>query len=342
MKRKKIMVFLFLCLGSLVAVVIFLSGYLFQRQELVNTRKNQLQVTVRKIAMSLDKVCQDALTLADSMVDDISEGNLGRLGKEGGVGEDGLWMLLQEILLINRHFHSAAVARKPYGFDPLKRLYWRVYLKEKNNKNFISPAMDYTSCDWYTGAMVKGSYWLEPFYNEEGRHFTSYSASFYDPMIREKKGKPLGVVMITIALEKLKEMVAAIDKGDGNEYALLSREGHYLYHRDDKRVKSQESILDLANEKCCQAKIILSERIAREVGGIIDYKDKESGKKYWLVYHPVSTTGWSLQNIYLKDAIFRGDSNPLGKKLTLLIISALFFQLFLVLLLLSLLGKNRK
>jgi hypothetical protein len=313
-----------------------------KRKEIINTCKTDLQESIEKTALQLDKVCRDAATLVNSMVEDIASGNIGRLGKEGEVGEDGLWILLQEILLLNRHFYSAAVARRPYGFDPLTRLYWRVYLKNKNKKSYIVPKEDYTLRNWYLKAMENNGYWMEPFYNKEGKHLTAYSASFNDPMQEGSAEKPLGVVMITIALEGLKKMVADLDQGAGSSYALLSRNGRYLYHKDHRRVKMQHTILDQANSSNGRAKLILSERITRGEGGIIDYKDKGSGKKYWLIYHPVPATGWSLQNIYEKDYLFKGRNRSLEKKLTLMIISAICFQLFLVLLLVSVLRRPRK
>ena len=214
---------------------------------------------------------------------------------------------LRELLERYPHFLSAALSYKPYAFAPGRRLYSVLHARKNGRIERIQldTVYDYTKpkYDWFGAAIDNGPRWSQPFYGEASSSLlVAYSVPFHGDMdTAGGRRSARGVVTITISIEEIGRIIESLDLGPTGFGALVSQEGAYLYHPDTELVISRKTLRQIAQEQNDRDRLILAEQAGKRGSGVLDHRSISTGLESWLIYAPIPSTGWSMQNTFVKD-----------------------------------------
>lgn len=289
-----------LCISSFILSAILVSSYLSYKKQMVNTANAQITGMTKKAAQKIDGILKETVASADSLAGDITEG---RLRKED------IHNRLRKMLEGSPHFYGGSITYKPYSYDPKRRLYSAYYYKNTGKTLEyvqLDKVYDYTTpeYEWYSLASKTGSMWSQPYFDEAGvALMVTYSSVFYDVDRSTNIRTFAGVVTIDISMDEIKEIIRSLDLGPSGFGSLISKKGVYLYHPVNEYVKNQKTIFDVARELNDKDRIKAGESAIKGESGFMEHKSTTTGRSSWFIYEPVASTGWSLQNTFIKDDI---------------------------------------
>jgi hypothetical protein len=201
------------------------------------------------------------------------------------------------------HYVGSTITYRPFGLLPDRKLYSAYYYLEDGGYLFAQLDMvyDYLDFEWYAEPMRAGPHWTRPYFDEASRILmVTFSMPFHEP------GNPqarLGVVTVDISMDTLKGILEGIELGPAGYPAMTTADGLYLYHPVNDYVNKGMTLIDVAREKVDNTRLSQAPRIANRETAVIDHISTTTGQESWFVYAPVETTGWSLQNTFIKDSV---------------------------------------
>lgn len=283
---------------SFVAGVVLLARHLAYKRGVMESAKSRLASRTDQATRSIDRVACEVADNANSIADQLSRGELTHNAAQ---------IRLRELLERYPHFLSAALSYKPYVFDPKRRLYSVLHAKKNDRIERIQldTVYDYTKpeYDWFGAAIDNGPRWSQPFYGEASSSLlVAYSVPFCggtDEAVGRRFAR--GVVTITISIEEIGRIIESLDLGPTGFGALVSKEGTYLYHPDTELVISRKTLRQIAQEQNDRDRLILAEQAGKHGSGVLDHRSVSTGLESWLIYAPIPSTGWSMQNTFVKD-----------------------------------------
>ncbi len=262
-----------------------------KKSELINITKNSALL----IDIELKKIVAVANKVADSLNENLPN-NYSEI-------ENKLTTILSE----NENMYGICLAFEPYKYKKDKKLFANYYLRKNNKISVIQleKVYDYTTAtegQWYRDVKKKGRMWSEPYF---GKASNELIAIYGVPIFKKDKDKQelIGVLAAAISLNIIKSLLERLDLGPSGYSSLLSYNGVYLYHPEQEYVLKQKNIAEIAAEKNDDERLYISKAIIRKESGILDHISLTTGKKSWLVYAPVETTGWSVNNTFLQEDI---------------------------------------
>ena len=283
---------------SFVAGVILLARHLTYKRGVMESAQSRLTSRTVQATRSIDRVACEVSDNANSIADQLSSGELTHKAAQ---------IRLRELLERYPHFLSAALSYTPYAFDPKRRLYSVLHARRNGRIERIqlNTIYDYTKPehDWFGAAIDKGPRWSQPFYGEASSSLlVAYSVPFYGYMDKATGRRAVrGVVTITISIEEIGRIIESLDLGPTGFGALVSQEGTYLYHPDTELVISRKTLRQIAQEHNDRDRLILAEQAGKRGSGVLDHRSLSTGLDSWLIYAPIPSTGWSMQNTFVKD-----------------------------------------
>jgi hypothetical protein len=291
---------LVLACGASLALTLF-GAYRYHTYErgIVEPLKEDLVRRTHEAAARIETSLAPAREAADSMarqLDTITDPR-----------EHQLLDLLREAIESDESCFGGAVAFEPHTFDPARRLYAPYFARKNGELAFlrIEEAYDYTEpeWEWYGTALAEGPRWTEPYFDTSVGDIlmTTYSAVFHEKGSSDGARVPRGVVTIDVSMDAIRSIVRSLDLGGMGYAALVSRQGKFLYHPDERVVLSGAGVLDLAARSGDVGLTALAERILEGGSGIADHTAPLTGLDSWFVYEPVPATGWSLIGVFVKD-----------------------------------------
>jgi len=298
--RKRIIFALLLLVAatSLVASAVLLARYLTYKRGVMESAQSRLTSLTVQATRAIDRVAREVTDNANSIADRLSSGEL--VHKAAPIR-------LRELLEHHPHFLSAALSYKPYAFDPGRRLYSVLHVRKNGRIERIQldTLYDYTKpeYDWFGSSIDSGPRWSQPFYGEASSSLlVAYSVPFYGGM-DEAAGQrsARGVVTITISMEEIGRIIESLDLGPTGFGALVSQEGAYLYHPDTELVVLRKKLRQISQEQNDRDRLILAEQASKRGSGVLDHRSVSTGLESWLIYAPIPSTGWSMQNTFVKD-----------------------------------------
>ena len=271
---------------------------------------------------SIDALLREAIDNVRTVADDMSAG---RLTKDAALER------LRKALESHAHFYGSTVTYKPFAFDPRRRLYSAYYFKKNGRVEYVQldTVYDYTKpeYEWFGPALQGGPLWTQPYYDDAARtYMVTYAAPFYGTDPSTGARVPLGVVTVDISMDYIRRIIETLDLGPSGFGALVSEKGVYLYHPNTELVRARKTLLQVANEQGDKDRRTLAQNIGRRESGVIDHTSTTTGLSSWLIYAPVPSTGWSLQNTFIKDDL-PWDVPRLRRQLILATIALLAFLL---------------
>ncbi len=282
---------------GLVWSVFSISSHLIYKRSVLDSSKSSLISLTSTATESIDALLRQAVDSVQSEAAGLSEG---RLTKDSALAQ------ARKALESHPHFYGTTVTYRPFAFDPNRRLYSCYYFKKNGNLEFsqLDTVYDYTKpeYDWFGPALQNGALWTQPYYDEAGRtYMVTYSAPFFGTDKASGKRIPMGVVTMDISMDQIRRIIESLDLGPSGFGALVSEKGVYLYHPNTELVLGRKTLMQVANEQGDQDRIALASRIGSRESGVIDHRSTTTGLSSWLIYAPVRSTGWSLQNTFIKD-----------------------------------------
>lgn len=286
---------------SFFAAAWMIYSHIHYRRDIIFETKNELQNLTIKATQDIEAILRQTTYDADIIADGLTTGKLSK---------SKMLKRLQAMVEKNPHYYGGTITFRPFGYDPNRRLYSAYYRKAGVGGNLelvqVESFYDYTKSEyeWYVLPMQEGSRWSEPYWGPAGKTFmTTYSSVFYENDQKTGDTPPLGIVTIDISMDQIKKIIEDIDLGPSGFGALISSKGVYLYHPIREYVFSQKNIIQVAQEKKDQDRLVLAQIAAKGLGGIINHISTTTKQAAWLVFAPVTLAGWSLQNTFSKKDI---------------------------------------
>jgi sigma-B regulation protein RsbU (phosphoserine phosphatase) len=275
-------------------------NYLFSRDQIlreveIDTR-NLTLATVNRIETILHGVEKVPVYLA---------GTLGEEGRDRKV----LLRRIQALLNANPEVFGSAVAFEPYAFDR-KALYFAPYYCREGTSlklTYIgSKTYQYFYWDWYQiPRELDRPVWSEPYFDEGAGNIimSTYSVPFY--RTQDGTRRFWGVVTADISLNWLVEMISKITPYQSGYAFLISQSGVFVTH-PDKNVIMRESIFSVAEATGDQKLREIGRAMIKGRAGFTALNSAFFGKKTWMYYAPLPSTGWSIGVVFPEEALFAG------------------------------------
>ncbi len=272
---------------SLIFSSIFVYSYLFS--------KKIIHKKIRENAKNLTTAIVNHIDMVLLPLEKVPQGLVCFLEHTSYTQND-LISLLKSIVKNNPDIYGCAIAFAPYKFDK-HLLYFSPYCYKSNGKiklKYIgSDSYRYFYWDWYQLPKELGHcVWTEPYYGKGGGVImATYAVPFYK-IINGKK-EFMGVVAADISLKWLQNIVESIKIGKTGYAFLISKDGRFITY-PDKRFIMNETIFTVAKE--------YNRPYLRKIGiemihgccGFVPVYSILTGKKCWLSFAPLSSSGWAL------------------------------------------------
>ncbi|MCE9533187.1 MAG: Cache 3/Cache 2 fusion domain-containing protein, partial [Planctomycetes bacterium] len=145
--------------------------------------------------------------------------------------------------------------------------------------------------EWYHTPRDKGPTWNEPFLaTGAGRFLIEYGVPFFR---RDRPDQVAGVVTIDFSLKDIRGLIARLDLGATGFGVVFTGKGTYLAHPDSRQVAKGSIFERPAGRTDTQMEDAARQALKGDKIGF-DYKDPKSGEEAWIVFEPISSTGWAL------------------------------------------------
>ncbi|HEX9935274.1 MAG TPA: SpoIIE family protein phosphatase, partial [bacterium] len=253
------------------------------------------------------------------------------------VTDRGIRNILESEVKTTPEIFGSAAAFEPYSFRAGSRYYSPYVFKQNDGTiRFTMLGNDqylYETMDWYQIPKVLGrAVWSEPYYDEGGGGIlmTTYSVPFYRTVrdqrvfavedqrvfAAEDQRVFAGVVTADISLDWLQSLVASIKIGKTGYGFLLSRNGTYVIHPDRSLIMN-ETIFSAAESRNYPEMRGIGRRMVRGESGFARVINLLQGKRSYLFFTPLESSGWTLGVIFPEDELM-ADINRLNRKLVIL------------------------
>ena len=207
----------------------------------------------------------------------------------------------------DHNIFGGAIAFEPFQFDPSRRFYAPYVYRDGRETKFMYLGNDnylYFLMDWYhIPKELQRPVWSEPYFDDGGGNviMTTYSSPFY----RVRDGKRIfeGVVTNDISLSRLQKLVSSTKLYNSGYGYLISRFGRIISHPNVAMIMNQ-TIFSVAEERNRPELKTLGLRMTRGESGFTPYYSETLGRKCWICYMPLKSTGWSLAVVIPEDELF--------------------------------------
>jgi hypothetical protein len=308
--------------AGLVWSVLIISIHTSYKADIIESTKANLLSLTGEAVQSIDAILREAMNDVDSTAAELSAGKLSK---------DSALERMRNALDRNPRFYGSTVTYRPFGFDPKRRLYSCYLVKKSGRTEYVQldSVYDYTKSeyDWFGPALEGGPLWTQPYYDDAaGTYMVTYSAPFYENAGASSRRAALGVVTVDISMDNIRRIIETLNLGPMGFGALVSQKGVYLYHPNSELVLQRKNLAQVAKEQGDVDRLVLAERAQRKEKGIMDHRSTTTGLTSWLIYAPIPSTGWSLQNTFVKDDL-PWDVDRLRRQLITMTIALLVFAI---------------
>lgn len=279
---------------TLILSSVFFFNYSFSRRIITaNVDKN-----ARNLALAtVNRI--DSVLLAVQKVPSSQAQFLESFSYEGG----DLLKLIHSMVEKNPEIYGATIAFEPYAYSPNSRTFAPYFYKKNGNLEFAYIPYEYFTWDWYQiPKELNRPVWTEPYYDEGAGQIvmTTFSVPFYRVTMGERVF--MGVVTADVSLSWLQEIVSSIKVAHTGYGFLLSKNGTFITHPDPGLIMN-ETIFTAAEARGDTRMREIGREMIRGGSGFTRFKSLLTAKDCWMVYCPVSSSGWSLGVLFPQDEL---------------------------------------
>ncbi len=218
----------------------------------------------------------------------------------------------------------------PYAFDPARRLYGPYSARRGDHRELIQieDLYDYTvsepNRDWYGKTVENGPGWHEPFFGKASQTVVApYCVPFTLP--EPNAPRPSGVICGNFSVDDVRLLVDSLNLGKTGYAFIVSRAGRILAHPDRDYARRGVTVAQMAEGRRDPIMGALSERILHAEQGEIDAHDPRTGERTWIFHQPISTTGWTLAVVVLRDEMLAEGQDVQHRQMWLVVAGVGFF-----------------
>ena len=213
---------------------------------------------------------------------------------------------LKAIVVNNPEIYGAAIAFEPYAFRNDSLYYSPYYCKEGDTVRLTyigGENYQYFYWDWYQiPKSLNKPIWTEPYYDEGAGEIimSTYSVPFYKSTDGEKK--LMGIVTSDISMSWLQAIVDSIKIYETGYGFLISRNGTVITHRNSSLIMN-ETIFSLAETLRDSTLRDIGQGMIRGESDYVPISSLTDGRKSWIYYVPLPSSGWSLGVLFPEDEL---------------------------------------
>ena len=207
----------------------------------------------------------------------------------------------------NKELFGLGVAFEPYAHNPENHYFMPYFCRngaELKLQWLGSDSYRYFYQDWYQiPRELERPIWSEPYFDEGAGNIimSTFSVPFYQET--EGRRKLAGIVGADISLMWLEDIVSTVKIYQTGYAFLISQNGVFVTH-PKKRWIMRESMFSLAEASYNPTLREVGREMIRGGEGFVPIYSEVLGKKSWLYYAPLPSTGWSLGVIIPEDELF--------------------------------------
>lgn len=282
------LIFFILTSCTFIFAAVFGYNYLFSRRiilrEIEDNAEDLTLLTVNRIETVLRPIEKIPQALAFFL-------------EESACRKEELLNLLRLAVENNPEIYGAAIAFEPYAFEK-DSLYFSPYFYKDNGKTAFTylggSNYQYFYWDWYQiPKELARPVWSQPYYDEGGGNIimSTYSVPFYRYEGGEKRFS--GVVTADVSLLWLQDIVSSIKIAETGYGFLVSNNGTIVTHPYSSLIMN-ETIFSVAEARQDKSLRRTGKDMLRGGSGFVPFESIVTGKKCWMAYSPIPSTGWSL------------------------------------------------
>lgn len=279
--------------GSILTV---LTGYSYFSVK--NMLEEELMDKARRIAMTVTLHIETSARPVEVMAQ-----NLAGVLETMPLLEEQAYNLLEQFINRNGNVFGAAIAQAPP--EGVHRHVVPYVCRANNGLQRVDLGRDayhYETNDWYVlPKELKRPVWSEPYFDEGGGDILM--ATYAVPVFSGPgKDTVTGVVTGDMSLASLSGLLSSLELGQSNYAFIISGQGRFIAYPVDNFVM-RESIFGVAEEKQDPLLRDLGGKMIRGASGYVPYTSEVSGKPGWVVYMPITSTGWSLGIFFAREEL---------------------------------------
>ncbi|MBQ9661146.1 MAG: SpoIIE family protein phosphatase [Bacteroidales bacterium] len=316
--RLSVWIVLFVTLVLLAAL-----GYQFYtsrravRREAIALATQQLNNVVLRVNNILD----DARIAAD---------NMDWLVYEHLDDPDMMNVLARNLILNNPQLQGCSISFEP-GFYPSKGRYFSPYAYYEDGSVLLhqegSDDYQYFYMDWYQlPKLLNQPCWTEPYMDVDPKDDTAEMVTTYCKPLTGYDGRFVGVLSVDLSLSWLSETISSVRPYPNAYSIMIGRGGSYLVHPEPEKLLNQSiftQTLLVPDEKLSE----LGHAMQRGESGMREFRI--DGKRAYVFFEPVKSTGWSVAIVCTHSDIF-GGYHRLRRTINAIVILGLLLIFFVV------------
>jgi hypothetical protein len=287
-----LLMFLFLLCKTIIS-------YIHTSNTIIAEEKQDIIQDITIASEEINQILKKISFAAQSIADDLRSNRL---------SHDDITKRLKRDLIENDTILGITIAFAPFKYNAQTKLFApSMYKADQPYQQIMTESLyDYTHPDpnnnttaWYRKALQSTHVWLNPYKNNEGKLMPpSYSI----PFLNNNK-EIQGVICITYNLAPI-ERITGYSSLDRKGYSiLLSENGTFLSHPITSLVRSEKTLLELAQENGSQTLIEIAQTIASHRKILSTYHAEEDHQIMWMYAEPIPINNWTLAAIFSKDDI---------------------------------------
>ena len=220
---------------------------------------------------------------------------------------DSMFVYSRGLLLNNPDFYNCSIAFEPYYFNDKGR-YFSAYTKHVSDSIRTiqggSDSYQYFFADWYLmPQLLEKPCWTEPYMDLDVATNTSEMVTSYCQTIKNKQGKMIGVINISLSLNWLSQTISAVKPYPNSYSIMIGRGGTYFVHPDTTKI-TRQTIFTQTLEQPDTAMTALGYAMQHGKEGMKHMN--VDGKNCYVFYKPLGKTGCSMAIVCPESDIFSG------------------------------------
>ncbi len=269
--------------------LVFAAAFVYNYQVSRRIITRNLETSARNLAMATVNRIDAVLRSAEQV-----PSALAIMLENSTINEQSMMNVLYDLVKNTPEISGATIALEPFVRGPADERFALYFYRNGNDVDFTRLDYDYFYRDWYQIPRELGRpVWSEPYYGAGACSglMSTYSVPFYR-VIKGKK-RLAGIVTADVSLAWLQKIVASIKIADTGYAFLISKNGTFLTH-PDQRLIMNDTIFSVAAARNSKRLRHLGRQMVRGQSGYCQFRSIHTGKQCWLVYEPLSSNGWSL------------------------------------------------
>lgn len=168
--------------------------------------------------------------------------------------------------------------------------------------NHFQLTYDYTRRAWFSETVGARANWFEPYFGETSQAMV---VGYAHPFTATGEGASRnGVARANLSLNGIRRHLKRLGLGDDGYTFILSAKRKFIYHPIRRYTRENLSMEDIDSDGMHGDFFTrIGERMDTARDGILTLHDPISRKSAWVVFTPVTETGWTLVSVNIEDEL---------------------------------------